>query len=81
MEYYVLYKQLTAPANGMIGVSLTLYDKQGTELESIEFYFENNGQDGIAKDVDLIVWKGDMTVEIHMADVAQTVFYMSCTRD
>ncbi len=76
-KYYVLYKQLTAPANGMIGVSLTLYTQDGTELESIEFYFENGGKDGVAKDVNRIIWNFDNTVEIYMADPAATVFYMT----
>ena len=76
-KFYVLYKQLTAPTNGMIGVSLTLYTENGTELQHVEFYFENGGKDGVAKDVERIIWNTDLTLEIHMADPAATVFHMT----
>ena len=79
-NYYILYTQLTAPTDGLVGVSLTLYASDDTLLDSVEFYFAKDGQDCVAKDVARVTWNGDKTVSIKMADSANTVYTMADKR-
>ena len=79
-NYYILYTQLTAPADGLVGVSLTLYASDDTLLDSVEFYFAKDGQDCVAKDVARVTWNSDKTVSIKMADSANTVYNMADKR-
>lgn len=79
-NYYIMYTQLTAPADGVIGVSLTLYAADDTVLDSVEFYFANDGKDCKAVDISRITWKSDKTAEVKMADSANTVFTLADKR-
>ncbi len=79
-NYYVLYTQLTAPADGMVGVSLALYAGDDTLLDSVEFYFPNDGKDCIAKDISRVTWNTNKTADIKMADSANTVFTLTDKR-
>ncbi len=79
-NYYVLYRQLTAPDGGLVGVSLTLYAQDDTELDSVEFFFDNGGKECGAKDVARVTWNSNKTADVKMADSASTVFTLTDKR-
>lgn len=79
-DTYILHHQLTAPVNGMIGVSLTFYAGDGTVLDRVEFYYENGGEDAKVKDVKQIFWSSQGTAEVIMNDEKNTSFMLKTNK-
>ena len=79
-NYYIRYIQLTAHEDGIVGVSLTLYAKDDTELDSVEFYFKKDGNECVAKDVERVTWNSNKTADVKMANEVNATFTLSDKR-
>ena len=79
-KYYMVFSQLTAPVDDMVGVSLCYYAADGTLLDSVEFYYQNGGRDCAFADLDEVYWVSDGSAIAILNDAAKTRFTLKDNR-
>ena len=79
-KYYVIFNQITAPVDDVVGVSLCYYAADGTLLDSVEFYYQNGGKDCVFGDFYEVYWVSDGSAIVVVNDSAKTRFTLKDNR-
>ena len=79
-KYYVIFNQITAPVDDVVGVSLCYYAADGTLLDSVEFYYQNGGKDCVFGDFYEVYWVSDGSAIVVVNDSAKTRFTLKDKR-
>lgn len=79
-KYYVIFNQITAPVDDVVGVSLCYYAADGTLLDTVEFYYQNGGKDCVFGDFYEVYWVSDGSAIVVVNDSAKTRFTLKDNR-
>lgn len=79
-KYYVIFNQITAPVDDVVGVSLCYYAADGTLLDTVEFYYQNGGKDCVFGDFYEVYWVSDGSAIVVVNDSAKTRFTLKDKR-